>query len=102
MIPSVDDLRSSPMENRFGDCFNPPGLTNFLGCVQSEIDLTAIQSLTFPPFSSSIMLTAAFVLDGGHFQSLGLPVVTTWYPDRIEREATWRGLSLRSAVEVRS
>lgn len=98
MIPTVDDLRSSPMEHRFGDCFNPPGLTNFLGCVQSEIDLTAIQSLTFPPFSSSTTLTAAFVLDGVHFQSLGQSVVTTWYPDRIEREASWRGLSLRSTT----
>jgi hypothetical protein len=86
------------MTHGFGACFNPPGLTNFLGCVQSDIDLTAIQSLTFPPLSSSTTVTAAFVLDGVHFQSLGAPVTTVWQPDRIERSAEWRGLRLQSTT----
>jgi hypothetical protein len=31
MIPTVDDVRSSPLVHKFGDMFNLPGLTNFLG-----------------------------------------------------------------------
>jgi hypothetical protein len=86
------------MTHGFGACFNPPGLTNFLGCVQTDIDLTAIQSLTFPPLSSSTTVTAAFVLDGVHFQSLGAPVTTIWQPDRIERLAEWKGLGMKSTT----
>ena len=44
MIPVVDDFRSSAMTHRFGDLFNPPGLTNFLGCVQSDVDPVAIET----------------------------------------------------------
>ena len=82
------------MKHGFGDCFNPPGLTNFLGCVQSEIDVTGIRSLNFPPYSTSDMLTGVFVLDGVHFQSLGIPVTTVWYPDRIVRKAAWRDIQI--------
>ena len=42
MIPVVEDLKSSPMVHRFGDLFNPPGLTNFMGCVQTDVDPVAI------------------------------------------------------------
>ena len=98
MIPTVDDLKSSPLIHRFGDCFNPPGLTNFIGCVQSEIDVTGIRSLSFPPYSTSNVLTAGFGLDGVHFQSLGLPVTTFWYPDKIVRTAEWRDIHIESTT----
>jgi hypothetical protein len=97
-IPTTDDLRSDPLAHRFGDFFNPPGLTNFQGCVQSEIDLTGIRNLNFPPFATGRALTLAFVLDGRHFQSLGSPVATTWYPDKIVREANWKGIGLKSTT----
>ena len=57
---------SSPMPHRFGDLFNPPGLTNFLGCVQSDVDPVAIRSLNFPPFACSDTVTGnALSLDNG-------------------------------------
>src|SRR5688572_21200337 len=101
MIPTVDDFRSSPMSHRFGDLFNPPGLTNFLGCVQSDgADPVAIRSLNFPPFACSDTVTATLYLNGRIFQSLGTSVVTTWFPDRIVREAEHDGLFIRSVTAL--
>jgi hypothetical protein len=98
LIPSVDDLKSDVLTHRFGDFFNPPALTNFMGCVQVDTDITAIRNLNFPPFATGNTITAAFVLDGRHFQSFGVPVTFVWYPDRIVREAEWNGFRLRSTT----
>ncbi len=96
MIPTVDDLKSSPLVHRFGDCFNPPGLTNFIGCVQADIDLTGIRSFNFPPFACADTLTAALYVNGKYFPSTGAPITFTWQPDRIERTAEFDGLLFRS------
>ena len=100
MIPTVDDLQSDPLTHHFGDCFNPPGLTNFLGCVQVTTDLTCLRCLNFPPFATADTLTASFILDGFHFPALGQPVTITWYPDHIVRESSWHGLHLTSTIAL--
>jgi len=100
MIPVVDDLKSSPLTHRFGDCFNPPGLTNFLGVVQTTIDLTGLRCLNFPPFGTSDTESATFVVNGRHFPSLNIPVTFTWYPDRIVREACYEGLRFTSVTAL--
>jgi len=96
MIPQVNDLISSPMTHRFGDVFNPPGLTNFVGTVQADIDLTGIRSLNFPPFGSGQLLTAGLFIDGLYFPATGTPVTFYWRPDKIIRTAEFRGLILQS------
>ena len=96
MIPEVGDLKSSAMTHRFGDCFNPPGLTNFLGVVQAVMDLTGLRCLNFPPFGTADTVSGTFVIDGRHFPSLGIPVTFTWYPDRIVREANYKGFHFTS------
>lgn len=99
MIPTVEDLKSSPMTHRFGDLFNPPGLTNFLGSVQSEgHDPVAIRSFSFPPFAMGDAVTAGLFLNGKFFPVWNAPVTTTWYPDRIERVAEADGLHLHSTT----
>ena len=98
MIPNVDFLKSSPMIHKFGDLFNPPGLTNFMGVVHTEIDLTGISSLSFPPFSCANHRTATLFVNGRYFPSTGIPVTFTWFPDRIERTADYRGLNFRSVT----
>ena len=90
------------MKHRFGDCFAPPGLTNFLGVVQAAIDLTGLRSLSFPPFATADAVSGAFVLNGRHFPSLGVPVTFTWYPDRVVREADFNGLHLLSTTALAS
>ncbi|KAF5437876.1 hypothetical protein C5S35_01885, partial [Candidatus Methanophagaceae archaeon] len=98
MIPDVDFLKSSTMVHKFADFFNPPGLTNFFGVVHTEIDLTAISSLSFPPFSCASHRTAGLYIDGRYFPSTGKPISFIWYPDRIERSAEYNGLYLKSTT----
>jgi hypothetical protein len=92
MIPTVEDVRSSPLIHKFGDMFNPPGLTNFLGCVQADLDLTGIGSLNFPPFATSETVTGCLYVNGRFFKATGAPITFTWYPDRIVREAEYEGM----------
>lgn len=98
MIPTVDDLRSDPLVHRFGDMFSLPGLTNFLGNVQADLDIAGIRSLNFPPFATSDSIAGCLFVDGKLFKSTGVPVTFTWYPDRIERTAEWDGLRFRSTT----
>jgi hypothetical protein len=100
MIPTVEDLASSPLAHRFGDVFNPPGLTNFLGTVQCDVDVCTFRNLCFPPFVCADNATAGLFVDDVYFPTTGTPVTFTWYPDRIERQATYRGLRLRSTLAL--
>jgi hypothetical protein len=100
MIPDVTYFKSSSMIHRFGDVFNPPGLTNFIGCVQSDIDILGIRSLNFPPYACADTVTANLFIDGKYFPSTGTPITFTWYPDRIEREAVYTGLSLKTTTAL--
>jgi len=99
-IPTSDELRSAPLTHRPTDLFNPPGLTNFLGCVQSDLDVTGIRALSFPPFGTADSATAGLYLDGEYFPASGTPVTYTWQSDRIEREALYRGIRLRSTLAL--
>jgi len=98
MIPDVEFLKSSTMIHKFADLFNPPGLTNFLGVVHTEIDLTGISSLSFPPFSCANHRTACLFIDDRYFPATGQPISFVWYPDRIERSAEYNGLYLKSVT----
>lgn len=100
MIPSVEDLRSSPLVHRFADVWCPPGLTNFLGCVQADSDVFAIRSLNFPPFAISDTVTASLYVNGRFFLSTGASVTYTWWPDRIERVAEVDGLRLTTITAL--
>jgi hypothetical protein len=98
MIPTVESVQSSPMTHRFGDLFNPPGLTNFLGCVQVDIDPVAIRSFAFPPFAMGDAVTAGLFVDGKFFPAHGAAVTFVWRPDRIERTCELNGLRLHSTT----
>ncbi len=100
MIPTVAGLQSAPMTRRYGDLFAAPGLTNFLGCVQVDLDLTGLHSLNFPPFGTADVRTASLYLDGRLFNALGAPVTFRWWPDRVVREAEHDGLRLRSTTAL--
>jgi hypothetical protein len=100
MIPTTEDLASDKLVHKFGDMFNPPGLTNFWGAVQADIDLTGIRSLNFPPFTNSDFVTAGLFLNKRYFPSLGANITFQWFPDRIEREASYEGISLKSTTVI--
>jgi hypothetical protein len=96
----VEDLASDPMVHRFGDLFNPPGLTNFWGCVQADLDITGIRSTNFPPFACSDTRTALMYLNNRYFQASGAPITFRWFPDRIERTTEHNGLFLQTITIV--
>ena len=110
-IPTVESLRTVTMPHRFGDLFNPPGLTNQWGCAQAAMDVTAIRSVAFPPFAQGEMnvaplgsggelLTGVLYVDGEYFASTKTPIDFVWQPDRVERRAQYRGLELSSVMIV--
>jgi hypothetical protein len=98
MVLSVDDLKSDVLKHKSGDIFNPPGLTNFWGCVQSDIDITGIRSLNFPPFGCSDIITGGLFIDDMYFPATGTTIDFTWYPDRIERIAGYNGIHYKSTT----
>jgi hypothetical protein len=110
-IPTVDSMRSVTMPHRFGDLFNPPGLTNQWGCAQAAMDVTGVRSIAFPPFAQGEMNTAALgsggelltgvlYVDGEYFAAAREIVEFVWQPDRVERKARYRGLELSSVTIV--
>lgn len=100
MIPTVDELASSPMRHRTGELFNPPALTNFLGVVQADVDPVAIRCQSFPPFASGWTATGGLFLNRRLFASTGGRTTFRWFPDRIEREAAWDGWRVRTTTAL--
>jgi hypothetical protein len=110
-IPTVESMRSVTMPHRFGDLFNPPGLTNQWGCAQAAMDVSAVRSIAFPPFAQGEMnvaalgsggelLTGVLYVDGEYFAATKELVEFVWQPDRVERRARYRGLELSSVLIV--
>lgn len=100
MIPTCDDLGSSPLVHRPSDLFNPPALTNFRGVVQVAVDPVALWNLKFPPLACGELVSGQLYLDGWLFAASGEPVTFRWFPDRVERSATWRGLEVTSTTAL--
>lgn len=111
-VPTCPDLASDPIEDRYDDMINPPGLTNFLGAVQADHDVVAVRSVNFPPYSHGDTITGQLLINGRLARSYGTPVTVVWRPDRVERTTTVDGLvvntitvcppgALGVAVEIR-
>ena len=110
-IPTTESLQSVVMTHKFGDLFNPPGLTNQWGCSQVGVDVTAIRSIAFPPFAQGEMnvaplgaggelMTGVLYVDGEYFASTKTPIEFVWHPDRILRRSNYKGLELSSVTIV--
>jgi hypothetical protein len=110
-IPTVDSMRSIVMTHKFGDLFNPPGLTNQWGCAQAAVDAVAVRSIAFPPFAQGEMnvaplgaggelLTGVLYVDEEYFAATKTPIEFVWQPDRVERRAVYKGLEITSTTIV--
>ncbi len=110
-IPTVDSMRSITMTHKFGDLFNPPGLTNQWGCAQAALDAVAVRSIAFPPFAQGEMnvaplgaggelLTGVLYVDEEYFAATKTPVEFVWQPDRVERRVVYKGLEITSVTIV--
>jgi hypothetical protein len=110
-IPTIDSMRSIVMTHKFGDLYNPPGLTNQWGCAQAAMDAVAVRSIAFPPFAQGEMnvaplgsggelLTGVLYVDGEYFASTKTPIEFVWQPDRIERKTRYKDLEITSVTIV--
>jgi hypothetical protein len=110
-IPTVASTRSIVMTHKFGDLFNPPGLTNQWGCAQAAMDVVAVRSIAFPPFAQGEMnvaplgsggelLTGILFVDGEYFAATKTPIEFVWQLDRVERRAVYKDLEIVSTTIV--
>ncbi|MEU4196419.1 hypothetical protein AB0E69_31245 [Kribbella sp. NPDC026611] len=97
-IPRSADLASDVLTHTYDDMFNPPGLTNFLGTAQVDLDVAAIRSVNFPPYSHGDTITGQLYVDGRLTRSYGGTVEVVWRPDRVVRSTTVDGLHLRTTT----
>ncbi|MCG7413078.1 hypothetical protein MHK74_00475 [Microbacterium aurum] len=86
-IPTVTDLAADPVTHHFDDMIAPAGLTNLLGTVRVDHDLTALSAVQFPPVSQGLTQSGSLFVDGRLFASYGVPVTHEWRPDRVVRSA---------------
>ncbi|HMB89365.1 MAG TPA: hypothetical protein VKP65_00870, partial [Rhodothermales bacterium] len=95
-MPALTDFQSTTMVHRTGDVFNPPGLTNFLGCLQAAPGLMAVQHLTFAPYSQGDTWIGTLTLNDCCLHTSGLPIQYIWRPDRIDRHMHVDGFDLHT------
>jgi hypothetical protein len=98
MIPRLEELGSDVLRHKHGDLFNHPGLTNFIGTVQVDVDPIGIRSINFPPFGNGDGITASLFLNGRYWPSYGQPVDIQWFPDKIVRNAAFDGIYIKSTL----
>ncbi|WP_426186136.1 hypothetical protein [Microbacterium sp. TWP3-1-2b2] len=97
-IPTVDDLAADPVTHHYDDMIAPAGLTNMLGTVRVDHDLTAMSAVQFPPISQGLTQTAVLFVDGRLFASYGVPVTHEWRPDRVVRRAAIGELTIETTT----
>jgi hypothetical protein len=97
-VPRSTDLASDVLIHTYDDMFNPPGLTNFLGAVQVDLDVFGIRSVNFPPYSHGDTITGQLYVDGRLARSYGGQVEVVWRPDQVVRSTRIDNLSLRTTT----
>ncbi|WP_431806419.1 hypothetical protein [Microbacterium paraoxydans] len=98
LIPTVEDLAADAVTHHYDDLIAPTGLTNMLGTVRVDHDLTALTAVQFPPVSQGLTQTAVLFVDGRLFASYGVPVTHEWRPDRVVRRASVGDLEIETTT----
>lgn len=98
LIPTVDDLAADAVTHHYDDMIAPSGLTNMLGTLRVDHDLTAVSAVQFPPVSQGLTQTAVLAVDGRLFASYGVPVTHEWRPDRVVRRAVVGELTIETTT----
>ncbi|MFO1450911.1 MAG: hypothetical protein U1F61_22320 [Opitutaceae bacterium] len=97
-LPPLEAFRSARQVLQKAEFFNPPALTNFLGCVQAAADVLAVQHLTFAPYSMGESRLGPLTLNDCCLLTAGLPIAYVWQPDRIERSMEHDGFHLSTVT----
>jgi hypothetical protein len=103
-IPKPADLASDTLVHHFRDYFNPPQATNEFGFLQAHKSVSAMQAITFAPFTccglpdppnSRNLITCELFLNGqilGNYPAPAGEVAYKWYPHKIWRQTRVEGL----------
>ncbi|HEX7630860.1 MAG TPA: hypothetical protein VF388_01900, partial [Lacunisphaera sp.] len=94
--PRLEEFASARLTYCNGDLFNPPALTNFLGCLQAAPDILAVQHLTFAPYSLGESWLGALELNESRLHTTAAPIEFEWRPDRITRWTRHQDFALES------
>ena len=97
-LPQLEDFTSAVLTAKPGEHFNPPGLTNFWGCLQAAFDVVGVQHLTFAPFSCGESILGTLAINDRLVMAAGGPIDFTWRPDRIERRTQVDDFALESTT----
>ena len=97
-LPDLNAFTSARLRYRNGDLFNPPALTNFLGCLQAAPDIVAVQHLTFAPYSCGESWLGALTLNDCRLHTRSEVIEFEWRPDRIRRWTQHEGFQLESTT----
>lgn len=97
-LPKLEDFRSARQVVAGPELFNPPGLTNFIGCLQAATDILAVQHVTFAPYSMGEARLGLLALNDRCLHTTGEPITYGWQPDRIERTMEHDRFHLASTV----
>ena len=103
-IPTLADLKSDTLVHHLRDLFNPPQVTNELGFLQAYKSVSAVQAITFAPYTccglpdppnARNLITCELFLNGRVLADYPHPageVAYTWYPHQLHRETRVQGL----------
>lgn len=77
-----------------------PGLTNFLGSLQTTGDPTGIRNIVFPPLSGAEESTAYLTLNGTLLAATRTPTRVSWCPWEILREAEFDNWAIETRLTM--
>ncbi|HVU35636.1 MAG TPA: hypothetical protein VHE61_19510 [Opitutaceae bacterium] len=97
-LPRLEDFRSTRQVTGSAELYNPPGLSNFLGCLQAARDVLAVQHVTFAPYSMGEAQLGTLALNDCCLHATGAPIAYVWQPDRIERATEHDGFAVSSVT----
>jgi hypothetical protein len=97
-LPDLETFTSARLTYRNGDLFSPPGLTNFLGCLQVAPDILAVQHLTFAPYSMGESWLGVLTLNACRLHTSSASIEFEWRPDRVRRWMQQDGFALESTT----
>jgi len=87
-----------PETHRYLDECAKPGLTNFLGSLQADNDVSGIKHPMIPPVSSAEESTAFLTVNGTFLPASGVETSRAWCPWVIERRCEFQDWDIHSTL----
>jgi len=87
-------------EHSYIEEWSRPGLTNFLGSVQTANDISSLRHVVFPPVSASEETTAYLTVNGRFLPALPVKTEQSWTPWSVARKVELEELTITSTTSM--